>query len=108
MFGFINGIRCVSMAMLLGMTCVITLTGCANRTTSRSGSPLMSERQYAVQSEAIARDLYKTGQAPTLGDARADAVAIVNQEWAAASRNAARKKSQEKFVKELNKLDAGK
>lgn len=81
----------------------IVASGC--RTVPRAGNnpALKSERQYAVDSEARAQDLYHTGQASSLFEARAQAVSEANAQWAAAAKAAEQRKKQEKFEKELSK-----
>src|SRR5688572_778243 len=82
---------------------VMVAAGC--RTLPRAGNnpALKSERQYAVDSEARAQDLYHTGQASSLSEARAQAASEANAQWAAAAKAAEQRKKQEKFEKDLSK-----
>lgn len=83
------------------------LAGChSSRPTSASASDVRSEREYAVQSEARAQDLYRTGQASSIEEARTQAAAEANQQWYAAAKAKERRDQQEKFEKDFKKSQA--
>ena len=77
--------------------------GCQNLPRARSNPALKSERQYAVDREGRAQDLYRTGQASSISQARSQAASEANAEWAAAAKAAERRKKQEGFEKDLTK-----
>lgn len=83
----------------------LTVAGCRSPKSSSENPALRSERQYAENSEARAQDLYRTGQASSISAARAQAAGEANTEWAAAAKAAERKQKQEKFEKDLSKMD---
>lgn len=86
---------------------VALFTACHSpRATTRGAPPLRSEREYAAQSEDRAQDLYKTGQAATIEDARAQAFGEASQQWYAAAKAKARQADQEKFEKDFRKSQA--
>jgi len=82
----------------------LALCGCKSPKTTEAAPPVKSEREYAERTEAVAQELYKTGQAPSIDAARAQANADANQEWAAAAKAAQKKKSEEKISKDLDKM----
>jgi hypothetical protein len=68
--------------------CCWLVTSCQSKQTTFNRAPgLRSERQYAEQREARAVDLYKTGQADTIEEARAQAAMEANQQWYAAAKS---------------------
>ena len=83
----------------------VSLAGCASSKKSGDTAKARSEREYAVASEALAQDLYKTGQAPSIEAARAQATAAASQEWARAAKATERKQGQKKLEKDLAKMD---
>jgi hypothetical protein len=85
----------------------VALSAAACRSSKSSGEnpALRLERDYAEKSEAHAQDLYRTGQAPSLSEARAQAAGEANAEWAAAAKTVERKQKQEKFEKDLSKIN---
>ena len=85
----------------------VSLSGCASSKESGDTAGVRSEREYAVRSEAMAQDLYRTGQAPSIEAARAQATAAASQEWARAAKATERKQSQEKLENDLAKMDRG-
>jgi hypothetical protein len=95
------------MKTLIVMVFAVSLAGCAHLKKSGEAASVRSERDYAAGSEALAQDLYKTGQAATIEAARAQATAAANQEWARAAKATERKQSQEKLEKDLAKMDGG-
>lgn len=82
----------------------LTVGGCKSSQSTGANPALKSERDYAVNSEARAQDLSRTGQASNITEARAQAAAEANQEWAAAAKAKEGKKTQENFEKKLSKL----
>ena len=78
-------------------------SGCHNRSGTGSHPALKSERQYAVDSEARAQDLYQTGQASSLSQARSLAAAEANVQWAVAAKAAEQNKKQGAFERDLKK-----
>ncbi len=95
------------MKALIILVSAVSLAGCANLKKSGNTAAVRSEREYAVASEALAQDLYKTGQAPSIEAARAQATAAASREWARAAKATERKQSQENFEKDLAKMDRG-
>lgn len=95
------------MKALIIMVFTVSLTGCAHFEKSGNTTAVRSEREYAIASEALAQELYKTGQAPSIEAARAQATAAASREWARAAKATERKQSQEKFEKDLAKMDRG-
>jgi multidrug efflux pump subunit AcrA (membrane-fusion protein) len=87
---------------VLGLFC---FEGCNSTKKTGDVSALRSERDYAAGTEAAAQELYKTGQASSLTDARSQAAAAANQEWARAAKTAERKQTQDNFESELAKMD---
>jgi len=81
--------------------------GCTTTKSSSGAPPLRSEREYAARGEALAQELYRTGQAPSLQEARAQAAGAMNQEWAAAAKAAEQKQNQETFEEALKKSNKG-
>jgi phage I-like protein len=90
--------------LIIAGTVALALCGCKSLKTAEATPPLRSEREYAERTEALAQELYKTGQAPSIEAARAQANADSNQEWAAAARAAQKKQSDEKMTKDLGKM----
>ena len=92
------------MKILIAATAVVfSLSGCNGPKTSKATS-LRSEREYAVNAEAQAQDLSKTGQATSIQDARSQAAMSANQEWAAAAKAAQKTRNEEKITSELDKM----
>ena len=89
------------------LLCGGLLASCrSNPASPTASSDLRSEREYAVQSEARAQDLYKTGQASSIEAARAQAAAEANQQWYAAAKAKERRADQEKFEEDFKKSQA--
>lgn len=87
--------------------CCWLLTACQSKHTASNTAPgPRSERQYAEQREARAIDLYKTGQAASIEEARAEAAQETNQQWYAAAKARERQAHQEKFEKDFKKSQA--
>jgi hypothetical protein len=84
---------------------VLTVTGCGTPQPSSGNPALKSEREYAESSEARAQNLYRTGQASSISEARARAAGDAHNEWAAAAKATQRKQRQEKFEKDLSEMD---
>ena len=82
----------------------LALCGCKGPKTTEAAPLVRSEREYAERTEALAQELYKTGQAPSIDAARAQAKADANQEWAAAAKAAQKKQRKEKILKDLDKI----
>jgi len=94
------------MKTLIIITAALAATGGCRSPRSSSGNPaLKSERQYATDSEARAQDLYRTGQASSIAEARAQAVGEANAAWAAATKAAENRKKQEKLEKDFAKTN---
>ena len=81
-----------------------SLAGCTSLKKGGDTAAVRSEREYATGSEALAQDLYKTRQAPSIEAARAQAASAANREWARAAKAKEQKQSQAKFEKDLAKV----
>lgn len=95
------------MKLLTIIIIAFSVAGCATSKKSGDTSAVRSEREYAEGSEALAQNLYKTGQAPSIEAARAQATAAASREWARAAKATERRASQEKLEKDLAKMDGG-
>gem|GEM_PF-5792061 len=103
------GQRKKPMKALITMVAVALMAcGCRSPRSSSENPPLRSEREYAENREARAQNLYRTGQASSLSEARLQAAGEMNNEWAAAARAAERNAKQEKFEKDLSQIERDK
>jgi hypothetical protein len=90
-----------------GLLLCALLAACHSPHQASAGAPaLRSEREYAEQTEGRAQDLYKTGQASSIADARAQAAGEANQQWYAAAKARERQADQDKFEKDFKKSQA--
>ena len=96
-------LRDTTLALVVLAFCFV---GCAGLKKTADATALRSEREYSEGSERLAQDLYNMGQAPSIEAARAQAAAATNQEWGRAAKATERKQDQEKFEKDLAKLDS--
>lgn len=97
-----------SRVLLTGVVATVALlvSGCGHvDETASANSMAYSARDMAAQSEDLARKYYENGQATSMNEARTKASAQVNTNWAAESRRVEKKRAQEKFTKELTKME---
>jgi hypothetical protein len=96
-----------SRGLLIGAaTVAFIVSGCGHVNETESGNAsAYSARESAVQTEDLARKLYDNGQASSMNEARSKASAQVNANWATESRRVEKKRAQEKFTKELDKMN---
>ena len=93
----------MNVKILGGIIFIVLTVGCVSSKNEHTSSTLRSEREYRVGSEALAQDLYKTGQAPNIQQARAEAAAAANEEWARAAKAAKKNGAQKEFERKLKK-----
>lgn len=89
----------------LGIAVGLAGAGCSHYQDTDSSAGVRSAREFAEATESEARRIYKNGQASSLSEARMKAAQCVNTNWATESRRIEKKRAQEKFTKELSKLD---
>jgi len=94
----------MKMLIIVVVAVAVTTAGCSSMKPSSGRTGLKSERQYAEDSEARAQDLYRTGQAATISEARAQAAGEANADWAAAAKAAERKHREDKMDKDLSRM----
>lgn len=90
--------------IILGATALV-MCGCRSPSLGQGNPALRSERDYAEKSEARAQNLYRTGQASSISEARARAVGETNTEWAAAAKATERKQTQGRLESDLSKMN---
>jgi hypothetical protein len=90
--------------IILGATALVAC-GCRSPSLSQGNPALRSEREYTEKSEARAQNLYRTGQASRISEARARAVGETNTEWAAAAKATERKQTQGRLETDLSKMN---
>lgn len=88
-----------------GMAVVLASAGCSHYQDTDSSAGVRSAREFAQETESEARRIYRNGQAKDMSEARMKASARVNNNWATESRRIEKKRANEKFAKELSKLD---